>query len=573
MKLTGTTADDLATGRRRRIFFLWLALGIIVAGSVAGFFFYRPWRLDSLHRSARASFDRGDYGEASLKARRALQLDPNYVPACVTMAQVAEHDRHPDAVTWRERVLRLSGDSPDSLLAFASSALSFGKKASARAALERVPEAGRQREDYQVVAGTLALEAGDNAEAARFYENAQRINPEKAAYRLALGKAQSASDDYLTRDAGRRLLADLAADPALGAVALRTLIANHEAHEEFEAALRHTRQLVALPSHEFSDEVLRLRLLQTTGDDSFTAALAAIEQAAEDNPNHAGALLLWMSRAGLASEALDWALKRAPKVGKSPEVRPALAGCYLTLGDWPTLIVSTQSGAWKLVEYVRHAYRARAFREQGENGFARSEWTLALNTGARQTDALSWLAQMAAEWKWPDEMEQSLWALLDQAPGNRHAIATLTSRYFGKGDTAGLRRIAAHLVKSDPADENAQNDLAISSLLLGVETDRAMRMAKDLYTRHPDNATYASTYAFALHCASRTAEGLGVLESLPPKQLEDPAFAAYYGIMLAANHSSEKARHFLEIGREASLLAEEKELLAKAERMVADSNP
>ena len=180
---------------------------------------------------------------------------------------------------------------------------------------------------------------------------------------------------------------------------------------------------------------------------------------------------------------------------------------------------------------------------------------------------------MAAEWQWPEEAEQSLWALLELTPGNRRAIQTLSNRYFDQGSTAGLRRVAAHLVKSDPADENAQNDLAISSLLLGTEMDRATRMAKDLYTKHPDNAAYVSTYAFALHCGARTAEGLRVLESLPPGRLEDPAIAAYYGVMLAASHLPEKARHFLEIGRGANLLTEEKELLARAERMLSESNP
>lgn len=569
----GTTATDLARARRRRIFFLWLSLSLVVAGTIVGFFFYKPWRLDNLNRSARAALDRGDYTEASLKARRALQLDPNYAPACVAMAEIAEHDRQPDAFTWRERVLHLSGESGDSLLAFASCALSFGKKASAKAALERVPEAYRTREDYLVVAGTIALDAGDNAEAARFYEKAKAMNPENAAYRLALGKAQSASDDYLTREAGRRLLADLAPHPTLGVVALRTLIASYEEHEEVQAALRATQQLVALPSHEFSDEVLRLRFLMNTGDEAFGPSLAAIQQKAESNPNHAGALLLWMSRAGLALEALEWALKRAPKVGQTAEVRPALAGCYLTLGDWPALLASTQSGAWKPVEYVRHAYRARAFREQGENAFARNEWTLANNAGARQSDALIWLAQMASEWKWADETEQSLWALLEQAPGNRWAIETLSNRYFEKSDTAGLRRVAVHLVKMDPADENAQNDLAISSLLLSTETDRATRIAKELYTKHPENAAYASTFAYALHCAGRTAEGLKVLESLPPNRLEEPAIAAYYGVMLVANHSPEKARRFLQIGRDARLLLEERALLTKAERQLPESNP
>ena len=552
---------------------LWVSVSVVVVGAIVGFFFYKPWRLDSLHRSARESLDRGDYTEASLKARRALQLDPNYAPACVTMAQIAEHDGQPDAVTWRERVLRLSGESADSLMAYASSALRFGKKASAKAAIERVAPGDRQREDYLAVAGTIALEAGDHADAERFYENAMRLNPGNATYRLALGKAQTASEDYLTREAGRRLLAGLGADPKLGLVALRTLVANYEIHEEFQAAVHQTQQLVALSSHEFSDELLHLRFLMITGADEFAPSLAATQQKAEGDPNRAGALLLWMSRAGLAAEALDWALRRAPKVGLSPGVRPALAGCYLTLGDWPALLTATQSGAWKQIEYVRHAYRSRAFREQGEAAFARTEWTLANNAAARQADALTWLAQMASEWKWAEQAEQSLWALLEQAPGTRWAIEELSNRCFEKSDTAGLRRIAVHLVKMDPADENAQNDLAVSSLLLGTETDRAMTIARELYQKHSDNAAYASTYAFALHCASRTAEGLRVLESLPAKRLEEPAIAAYYGIMLAANHAPDKARHFLEIGRGAALLLEEKELLAKAERTLPESNP
>ena len=470
-------------------------------------------------------------------------------------------------------MLQLTGESTDALMAYASTALSFGRAESAKSALNRVPEPDRQREDYLVVAGAIALDAGQNAEAARCYENAMRINPGKTAYRLALGKAQAASDDYQAREAGRRLLSELAADPALGVVALRTLIANYEAHEESQAALRQTQPLVALPSHEFADEVLRLRLLQATGDESFDASLAAIQQKAEDHPADAAALLLWMSRAGLAPQALEWALKRAPKVGQSPEVRPALAGCHMMAGNWPALLMATQGGAWKAVEHIRHAYRARAYREQGDRSLARTEWNAAQGAAARKADALTWLAQMATEWKWVDEMEQSLWSLLEQAPGNRWAIETLSNYYNEKSNTVGLRRIAVHRVKTDAADENAQNDLAISSLLLGTEMDRAKTIAKELYEKHPDNAAYATTQAFALHCAKRTAEGLAVLESLPPPQLEEPATAVYYGILLAANNSPEKARHFLEIGREATLLPEEKALVEKAEQMVAGPKP
>lgn len=543
----------------------------LLAGGVAGSFLQKPWRLESLHRSSREALKNGDYSGASLHARRALQIDPNFAPACVTMAEIGEHDGLADAIAWRERVMQLSGESADTLLAFASTALRFGKISSARAALERVPEKDRECEDFLVLAGTIAMESGDHEEAAGLYESATRLNAGKPAYRLALGRAQCASNDYLTREAGRRLLSELSTHEMLGVPALRALIADCEVHEEFQAALRHAYQLVALPNHEFSDEVLRLKFLHNTDDERFAATLTDTQKKAEANPDNAGTLLLWMSRAGLAKDGLEWVQKRTPKLGLSPDLRPAIAGCLLTLADWNALLAITQAGAWKPVEYVRHAYRSRAFREQSEGSFSRSEWTFAVNAASRQADALTWLAQMASEWKWDDEAEQSLWALLDRAPTSRWAIESLEKAYTQRNDTTGLRRIAAHLVKTDPADESARNNLALSSLLLNTEPDRAMKIAHDLYTKHPRNPAYASTYAFALHCAARTAEGLEILEKQPPQQLEDPAVAAYYGIMLAAHNSPDKAARFLEIGRTGSLLREEKELVEKAERSITDA--
>ena len=569
----GITGKDLARERRKRIWLLWISLALVLIGVGLGVFFYKPWRAQNLHRAARAAMERGDYGDAAIKAQWALDLDPACAPAWVTLAEIGEHERLPEAVGWREHAMNLSGASTPALLAYASTALSFGKGELAKSTLDRVPGPDRQREDFLAVAGAVALDSGRNEEAARYYENAARTNPASAAYRLALGKAQAASADYLVREAGRRVLAELAADPALGVVALRTLIANCEAHQEAQAALRHTQPLVALPAHEFADEVLRLRLLRDTGDGGFGAFLTAVQKKAEARPADATTLLHWMNRADLAPQALEWVLKRSPQIGQLPAVRPALAGCHLLVGDWPALLASTQGGAWKTVEHIRHAYRAHAHRAQGDNSLARTEWNTAQGAAARKTDALAWLAEMAARWKWPDEMEQSLWAFLEQAPGNQWAIETLSKFYHGKGNTLGLRRIAVHLVKADPANENAQHDLAISSLLLGTEMERAKGIAKELHEKHPDNAVYTTTHAFALHCGKRTAEALAILESLPAQELEQPAAAMYYGILLAANDSPEKARRFLEIAREASPLPEEKVLVEKAEQMVAEPKP
>ena len=176
MKIEGATGEDLqkATQRRKRIAWL-VASGLIVTVGF-GLMVQKPWRLESLRKAAREAIQTGDYTGASLKARRALQIDPNYIPAYETMAEIGEHDGLPDAVVWRERVIHLKGECAETLLAFASTALSFGKISSARSALGRVPEKDHEREGFLVLAGTIALESGNHLESARLYETAARLN-------------------------------------------------------------------------------------------------------------------------------------------------------------------------------------------------------------------------------------------------------------------------------------------------------------------------------------------------------------------------------------------------------------
>ncbi len=53
------------------------------------------------------------------------------------------------------------------------------------------------------------------------------------------------------------------------------------------------------------------------------------------------------------------------------------------------------------------------------------------------------------------------------------------------------------------------------------------------------------------------------MTSLTEDQLSDPTVSAYYGICLAAN-GDEKARAYLEFGKKANLLPQEKDLIDKA---------
>jgi tetratricopeptide (TPR) repeat protein len=488
------------------------------------------------------------------------------------MAELAERYHDPAAVEWRERIMKLTG-STAARIAYASTAVNFGKYALAKSALDQVPEADRQSVDFQAAAGALALDSGDFAAAEAFFAKAVELDPNNAAHRLALAKAQLGSNDFFKQESGRKLLTELTKVEAFRLGAQRELVASYLGSGEPQAALRECRTLVGYPDHAFPDDLQLLQLLLDTGDSGFPNALAAAKQKAATSAKKAAALLVWMGNAGLAREGLNWVMKEAPEVGKMPGLEPGLAGCYLVLGDWPKLLNATVTEGWRDAEYARHAYRARACREQNLDGFADTEWQAAINAATNQSSSLAWLARMAKDWKWPGEEERTLWALINSFPKTTWAIERLYQRYLQEKNTLGIRRVAEHLLKLDPTNEKAQNDFAMASVLLDHGADQAREMASSLHRKHPDNVAYASTYAFTLLAAGQANRALEILETLPPAELETPAVAAYYGIALAAADAPEKARHFLGLAREATFLPEEQVWIAKAERQISTPTP
>lgn len=557
---------------RSRLIVLNVAIGcLVLALGVGGwFFYYKPLRMERLVQGARAAIDRGDFAEASLNVRSAMQAAPDSPVNCALMAEICDKTQNPDAVSWYGRIAELTGNNADALIQWGATALKYRKYPIAEKALARVPEEARRRVDFLAAAAAVDFEAGRYEEAERNYEAAVRLEPANATNRMGLATVKVRSSDFFARDEARHLLGEMASDGKFAVEARRALVSSYEATDEPNAALRESERLVETAGHSFLDRLTRVRLLYDTGDERFSEALTLLQSAAAPEAREAGAIIVWMSSVGLGAQAVEWATKRAPKVGKMPDVRQALAACYLTLKDWEAVQRITQDGPWKRGDYIRHAYRSRALRELGNARVARTEWTMAMSAAAGHPEALVWLSKIAADANWSEEIEEALWTAIDNVPDPMWAIGKLGNQFHGRQDTDALRRLAARFVAKEPANANAQNDFAFLSLLLGKDVSRATVIAHELYKKHPENAAYASTYAFALYCSDRVAEALKVLDALPKVELEKPAIAAYYGVVLAANGTAEKARKYLELGNRARLLPEEAALVAHAAETIQE---
>jgi predicted Zn-dependent protease len=179
------------------------------------------------------------------------------------------------------------------------------------------------------------------------------------------------------------------------------------------------------------------------------------------------------------------------------------------------------------------------------------------------------LAETVEKWGWRAEAIELLWIVAKDPTKGGDALRALYGYFAKNADTANLYRVLLHQIELRPNDRNVQNNFAQLSLLLNLNVDRGQKLAREVYESDPKNPAYASTYAFALHTAGDTKKGLKILEALTPEQLHDPAIAAYYGILLAAAGDQARAGEFLDLGDKATLLPQEKALVEKARRSLA----
>jgi predicted Zn-dependent protease len=541
-----------------------LGLVLLISLIWTGRHFYAQWQEKRLVGIAQRSIEGGDEKTASVAARSVLQLKPNSTGAARVVAQLADRAGDPAALDWWGKVAAARNHSVEDLLAWARCALHFKNNETAQRALSQVPPESRERADYHAITASLAQDHHDTEGAEREWKAAVRLAPAENSYALQLGSLQVQSADAQRRDAGARLLNGLRSDPKQRVPATRALITDGIAHRgNVSEIVQLARDLSAYPEAASRDRLLYLGLLHRVDPAAFSSYLSDLETRSRTQPAELADLLNWMSQNNLNLLAADY-LKSVPaeQLNKWP-VPLAMADVYIRLKEWRKLETSTKSSGWYESEFLREAYLARALREQNKMVGAEHEWAAAIKAASTRPEATLALARVVSEWGWDKEAVEVWWELSKNSEKRSEALQTLYRHYAGHGDTPGLYKVLVRLNESEPTNLDVQNNLAQISLLLNVQPEDARRMAADIYQKQPSNPVYATTYAYALLTKGRVAQAAKVMNLLSEQQLRDPAVSAYYGICLAAAKDP-RAREFLEIGKRAPLLPEEKALIEKA---------
>jgi len=545
------------------LFGILLGLIFLIAAIWGGHDLYVRWQEKRLVRRAMFDIEHGNERDASLAARSILEMKPSSARAARIMAQLAERGGERSALDWRRKVVQLDPHSVDDALALVRCAVQFSDIPTAELTLVAVDENSRNTASYHDASALVAQFKHQDEKAEAEWNEALRLRPDDKSFQLQLGMLRLRAPDPERRAAGEAMLTALRSDLGERSAATRALINTGVRRKEDPRKLMElARELQAYPEATWNDRFVYLDFLHGLQDPQFSAYLTELEKIAPNKASSLAALLSWMAMNNLSLLALDYSKSLPAESLQNWPVPLALADAYVQLRDWQNLEAGTAKANWGRFEFLRHAYLARALREQDKPAPAGHEWSAAVKD-ATSSESLVLLIQPVSEWGWENETTDLLWALSKRPEKQKDAFVALYQHYAKTMDTQGLYRVLVRLSELDSTNLNIQNNLAQVSLLLNANPEKARRSAADVYHKSPTNPAYITTYAYSLLTQGNAKEALRIMSSLSEEQLSDPTIGAYYGICLAALRD-EKARDFLKAGQQAMLLPEEKKLIDNA---------
>jgi Tfp pilus assembly protein PilF len=500
---------------------------------------YGDWHQRRLLHRATSLLQEEKFDQAGQNARKVLTVDPNSLPARYILAEAAERQNLEEAVLWRTQIAQLLPEDPDSQLNLASAALRFGQIDLARKALNDVPPNYRDTAAFHVVAGWLARAEGNLAEQEEQFAAAVKEEPGNDLYQFNLAALQIQSTDMEESAKARAVLDRLTKVAPFRTGALRALLNDAVARNDLAAADNFAQQLQMSQELTFADYLLCLAFYRKLDEKKFRPLLERVKPFAVRNPSDLASLMRWMNENGLAEDAVKWIEKLSKDELAFPPVSIAVAATYANTKNWSRLRRWTGTGSWGDSDYLRIAYQAFATRKsQSRNGGTEHTefeklWRSAEQATNEQTERELDLARLASKWNLEKESELLWLRVAKNPPMRREALDALRRLYRTNDNLEELYDTLQRLHESSPTEAPITTDLARLGLNIEQNTKESHDLAKEAYDRAPNELNCAVTYAFSLHRLARGAEGLGIIQRLPPDELHDPHAAVYVALLLS----------------------------------------
>ena len=537
---------------------------VMAAVAAAGWFGRKAWKHymeRNLIAQANQYIASGDLRDTDLCLSRVLQINPISVDANRLIANTLEAEGSPDALSWRIRVAKLQPNNVTNRFMWAQTALKTHDVRSAAEALAGLDDKYKTTAEYYKLAGAMAWNSGQMAEAERQYSEALRLEPTNLTVVFNLATIHLTSTNQAVAAAGRAALNQLAGNASLRMIVLQHLLTDAVDRKSLVEALAYSRKIADDPAATFADKIEYLQLMRLAKNSDYAPWLASLKQTAASSPADTYALGRWMVLEENPQTALNWLRSLPTQTETNQTVQLVMTDCQIDLKDWNGLLAAVQTKDWGRAEFYRFALKSLALHSLGQDSASQAAWQRALRLASDQPDQLAQLAQITGLWGLTSEKIAALQEAIDKFPQEKWAVDQLTAQLYADGNTRGLEELLSRIQPANPDDVRLENNLANVLLLRKSELDKAYRMAKKAYDTSADDPFIISTYAYSLLLQNKPDEALKILGGLKPKYLQIPSVAAYYGVIEAQTGHKDLAREPLARAEKGKLLPEEKQMV------------
>ena len=551
----------------RRYIFRALALlavaGLLSFGAYRG---YRIYRKQKALASAHEHAEKKEYMQAALAARRAVMLNPKDLEANRLLAEMAEAVGQKEAITWRKGIAELQPGVTANYIAWAESAIRFRDVDSAKEALGKIDAAGKNTSPYHDMAARLAVIKGDTSEVAMHVAAAAQLDPGNETYQLQNAAVQLGSPLPSVRHAASATVEKLAESPKVRREALTMLSQSHLLNGKGTSSLKYAGQLMTGPGGTFDDRMFYLKLLAHLKRTEYWWFLAQMHRSLPEKNEDLVTLLSWMNNNRLPQLALTWTDEMPNERTERPPVCVVVAEAHALLGNWGRLKTMLKYEQWGELEFQREALIARVNREDRNDAGSNKHWEAALTMARDNPEHLSALARFAAAWKWEEQYTNVLWVV---ARGRNIAAAKpvlqqLLRKYSAEQNTRELLSVFNRMLEIEPGNNwNLKNNIAYSLMVMNLDLGRARALALAAHEAEPGNTEFSATFAMALYLTGKNDQALKLLQQFNEKDLQVPATALCYGMVLAANGKDAEAKKYLDLAEAGPLLPQEKSLAVR----------
>jgi tetratricopeptide (TPR) repeat protein len=528
---------------------------------------YQVWKQSHLLAMAKDFSAKSDFRNELLCLQQVVAINPRNLEACRLMADLTGAARSPAALIWRQRIVELNPKSTEDRLALIQTAMIFKDFTTATNVLAGIDESGRNSPAYHNLAGVMAVQMGHVSEAEKHFGEAIRLEPSNPVPQVNLAVVRLHSSNTLDMAEARIDLKRISLNSTnftLRAQATRELIMDAMLYKDISTATTLTQELVQSTNSVFEDKLLRLDVLKQAKSGELKPAIVQYQREAAADPAMVSQMSSWLMLRSTPASALTWLHTLTPQMQTNPSVAVLIAGCQVLVSDWSGLQNSVTNQNWSELDFIRHAFLARALRGQNLDAAATAEWEVAFKLASNQKAALIALFQLVAEWKWTNEAEEILWTVVNRYPEEQWAGPVLKTALYNGGRTRPLMQLFILQAKRSPTDMVLKNDLAMTAMLLDAQEFDPYGLSRTAYEQDPKNPAFISTYAYSLYLQKRYSEALKVMQQMSPRELSDPSVAGYYGLILKATGDSAKAKAYLGWTTKRQLLPEERKMFNEA---------